>query len=150
MKPIWITSIIVIICLASCQKIKGELISERYLDAVAMIESSGNIHAIGDNGKARGMFQLHEAAWSDAKQRNPLVVDYCIGATNATASRLAAKTYLTILAERFEKRVKRKPTHGELYACYNMGFGSFAKVGFDLNRAPVTTRKAVKRIEWML
>lgn len=125
-------------------------VTEKFLDAVAMIESGGRADAIGDGGKARGCFQLHSAAWSDAKKRNPLVGDYINQSTNCAASRLAAKTYLTILADRFTLNNKRPPNAGELYACYNMGFSGFSKIGFDLNRAPKTTRRAVEKLKGLL
>ena len=117
------------------------MVTDALLDRIAMIESSGRADAVGDGGRARGMFQLHEAAWSDAKKRNPLVGDYVKQSTKAEASRLAAKTYLTILAERFTLKNQRPPTPGELYACYNMGFAGFSKIDFDLKRAPKTARR---------
>ena len=131
-------------------KAQSSIVSDKFLDAVAHIESSGRSDVIGDGGKARGMFQLHRAAWSDAQKRNPLVVDYVSGSTNPSASRLAAKTYLNILAERFTLNNKRPPTPGELYACYNMGFAGFSKIGFELNRAPKTTRNAAQKLKGLL
>lgn len=40
-----------------------------------MVESGGNINAIGDGGKAIGPFQLHEVYWEDAAQQDPSLKD---------------------------------------------------------------------------
>ena len=36
-----------------------------------MVESGGNINAVGDGGKAIGPFQLHEVYWQDAADYDP-------------------------------------------------------------------------------
>jgi len=38
---------------------------ESVLDAIAVVESGGDPNAIGDAGKALGMYQIHEAYWMD-------------------------------------------------------------------------------------
>ena len=122
-------------------------ITESYLDKVAMIESSNNPKAIGDDGKARGAFQIHKAAWQEAQKKNPSIGDYESGSFNTQSSRLAAKTYLTILSARFEKRTGRKPSDAELYAVWNCGLGSFfSKHKGDLNKVPITTKKAISKL----
>jgi membrane-bound lytic murein transglycosylase MltF len=147
-KSFWLIIIVVIIAFASCQKVRAqEVVSERLLDAIAQIESSGRADAIGDGGKARGMFQLHRAAWRDAQKRNPLVVDYETGSMNPAQSRLAARTYLTILAARFERATSRPPQPGELYAAYNVGFARFASLGFDVTKTPKTTQRAIAKLK---
>ena len=40
---------------------------EDFARAVAKVESGGNPKAIGDNGKARGILQIHEICFNDAK-----------------------------------------------------------------------------------
>jgi hypothetical protein len=35
------------------------------LDAIAHVESNGDPHAVGDNGRALGMYQIHRAYWKD-------------------------------------------------------------------------------------
>lgn len=120
------------------------------LDAIAQVESSGNAKAIGDGGKAVGMFQLHRAAWEDARRQCPRIGEHQLGALDPVRSRLAAESYLTILAARFHRATHHKPTPGELYACYNVGFSRFQSLGFDLQRAPRTTQKAVKKLEGLM
>ena len=38
---------------------------ERLLDAIARIESHGNPNAVGDGGRALGVYQIHRAYWED-------------------------------------------------------------------------------------
>lgn len=35
------------------------------LDAIAQVESNRNPHAVGDGGRALGMYQIHRAYWED-------------------------------------------------------------------------------------
>lgn len=39
---------------------------EDFERAIAKVESSGNTKAVGDNGKAIGIFQIHESCWRDS------------------------------------------------------------------------------------
>ena len=41
-------------------------VSDRFLDAVMMVESGGDPNAVGDGGKAIGAFQIHRGYWKDA------------------------------------------------------------------------------------
>lgn len=125
------------------------IISDKFLDAVAMVESSGKTNAIGDNGKALGMFQLHRAAWEDALQIDRTLGDYKTGALNRETSRRAARVYFQILSARLI-RANIAPSPATLYAAYNCGFTGFSKRGFDLSKCPVSTQKAVKKLEAML
>lgn len=179
-KAFYLLAAIALCCLASCQKLRGNdfaarsnriaqplaravngaltnrlgqasaAISEKFLDAIAHIESSGRSRVIGDGGKARGMFQLHRAAWEDARKISPLIGDYQTGALNPATARQVARVYLNILAARLERALGYAPTSGQVYAAFNLGFAGFKKRGFDLNRCPVTTQKAVKKLEVML
>ena len=121
-------------------------VTDSFLDRVSFIESSNNPKAIGDAGLARGMFQFHRAAWSDAQKISPLVGDYETGSMNPERSRLAARAYLTHLAARFEKRTGRKPSQQELYAVWNCGIGRFFQLGGKLENCPASTRKACEKI----
>lgn len=38
---------------------------DRLLDAIAIVESNGNPHAVGDGGRALGAYQIHRAYWKD-------------------------------------------------------------------------------------
>jgi hypothetical protein len=120
----------------------------RWLDAVALVESSNNSSAIGDGGRARGVFQFHRDAWEVARRLNPAVVEYVTGSTNAAQSRLAAAAYLTWLRQRFAANGVTMPTDAQLYAAYNCGFAGFkVKYKFDVARTPKSTQRACARIE---
>jgi len=41
---------------------------ERLLDAIARIESHGNPNAVGDGGRALGVFQIHRAYWEEGTE----------------------------------------------------------------------------------
>ena len=43
-------------------------VSDKLLAALATIESSNNPKAVGDNGKAIGVYQIHRVYWEDASQ----------------------------------------------------------------------------------
>ena len=126
-----------------------EVISEKFLDSVAMIESSFNPNAVGDKGKALGAYQLHEDAWIDAckwleHNDNGQFVEsfsWLVGhindqwktrAKDPVISRIVAKSYFSLLYYRFQKR-GIKPTDIQLYMAYNMGFGGAAKSNFNIN-----------------
>ena len=122
-----------------------EIISEKFLDSVAMIESNFNPSAVGDKGKALGCYQLHQEAWIDSCKwmehndngtRDNL--SWCIGhvinewstkAKDPVISRIVAKSYFQLLYYRFQKR-NITPTEIQLYMAYNLGFGGAAKADF--------------------
>lgn len=124
-----------------------EVISEKFLDSVAMIESNFNPNAVGDKGKALGAYQLHQDAWIDAckwmeindngqfKQGYSWLTGHITDqwktrAKDAVISRIVARNYFSLLHYRFQKR-GIKPTDIQLYMAYNLGFGGAAKVGFN-------------------
>jgi hypothetical protein len=127
----------------------SEIISEKFLDSVAMIESGFNPKAVGDKGKALGAYQLHEDAWIDACKWmevndngtfqesyswlvGHLTDQWKVRAKDPVLSRLVAKNYFLLLHYRFQKR-GIKPTDIQLYMAYNMGFGGAAKADFNIN-----------------
>ena len=142
LKSILLASLVSSSCLAS--------VSEKFLDSVAQIESSGRLNCIGDGGKALGQFQLHRAAWEDAKKNNPSLGDYQTAAFDRDKSRQAARIYFDILTARFRRATGQYPTHGQLYALYNCGFTTFRKAQFQVDRAPLSTRKAVNKINVLM
>jgi len=136
-----------LLALCSFSHAKNEpIISEKFLDSVAMIESNFNPNAVGDKGKALGVYQLHQEAWIDAckwmeyNDRGAFIDNYSwlIGnindswktqAKDPVISRQVAKAYFLLLYYRFQKR-GIKPTNIQLYMAYNMGFGGAAQAGF--------------------
>lgn len=47
--------------------------SDVLLNAIASVESNNNPNAIGDNGKAIGIYQIHRAYWQDAVDHDPSI-----------------------------------------------------------------------------
>ena len=41
---------------------------ERLLDAIARIESHGDPNAVGDRGRALGVYQIHRAYWEEGTE----------------------------------------------------------------------------------
>lgn len=39
----------------------------QFLNAIKVVESNGNSKAVGDGGRAKGIFQIHEGYFNDAK-----------------------------------------------------------------------------------
>ena len=121
----------------SFSQVEGAVISEKFLDSVAMIESNFNPNAVGDGTKARGAYQLHQGAWIDAckwleyndkgqfasfEWSIPTITgNWKKYAHDPVFSRVVAKGYFSLLYYRFKKR-GIEPTPIQLYMAYNMGF----------------------------
>lgn len=121
--------------------------SMSFLDAVAMVESSHNHKAIGDGGRAVGLYQFHRDAWEVARRTDPSVGEYD-NATDPARSRLAAAAYFSWLGKQFRRHGIASPSHAQLYAAYNRGFTGFrTRYKFDVSLTPKTTRRACERIE---
>lgn len=109
------------------------IVTEDFVDLVAVIESNYNYEAVGDKGKAIGAWQMHEASWRESCQyldRNNYACVYAweevsdnhkIFAKDPDISRLISRTYLQILEKQMVK-AKIKVTPIGLYMAYNMGF----------------------------
>jgi hypothetical protein len=125
----------------------AEVITDKFLDSVAMIESNFNPNAVGDKGKAIGAYQLHEDAWIDAckwMEHNDdgsykdgfswlvghINTQWKTRAKDPVISRIVAKNYFSLLHYRFKKR-GINPTEIQLYMAYNMGFGGASKCDFN-------------------
>lgn len=118
------------------------IVTDEYLDKVAMVESNFNYEAVGDKGKALGAWQMHEASWRESCQRyarkdcarfNPwddVAKNHKRFSSDPSVSRLVAKMYLQILESQMNNS-KIKVTPIALYMAYNMGFrGAYSK-GFN-------------------
>lgn len=99
-----------------------QTINDKFLDSVAMIESNFNYDAVGDKGKARGAYQMHKGAWSDAEKYLNLGYDWKLHSTDSFISRIYVREYFKILSEQFVNLYGRTPNNIELYMAYNMGF----------------------------
>lgn len=119
------------------------------LDAIARVESGGNHAAIGDAGRARGAWQMHRAAWDDAARRLSMPLPFEM-AHSAREARLIAAEHLRWLNEQFCRRTGRTPTPADSYALWNLGVGGYARRGWDVERCPTITQRAVQKLNSFL
>ena len=110
-----------------------DVINDKFLDSVAMIESSFNFDAIGDKGKARGAYQMHKGAWADAEKRLDLNYDWKTFSTDSFISRMYCREYFKILYFQFVNKYHKTPTDIQLYMAYNMGFNGADEYSFIAN-----------------
>lgn len=125
-------------------------VCEKFLDSVAMIESSRNHLAVGDGGRARGEFQFHKAAWEQVSSARKLVskptYPYHTHAHDKVVAREYAREYLTWISSSLERRLGRKAEGWEVYAAYNRGVAGFARLGYKFENLPPHTQKACFRL----
>lgn len=128
--------------------------TDAFLRAVSFIESSNGKFTIGDDGESLGEFQLSEAAWLDVnkwrKERSLKTYSYTEYVHHAFINRVYASNYLTILYGELSRKLDREPTHGELYAAYNVGLATFARCDFNLERVNAVTREKCRQIGEMV
>jgi hypothetical protein len=132
---------------------RAAIVTEAFVDAVGQIESSGGRFTIGDGGRAHGTWQMHAAAWKDvtaSRSRKGLPTWNYTHAHEPAVARVYACDYLTMLENQLRRGSQREPTAELVYAAYNMGFTRLENIGFNLERAPRTTRAACARLAPLL
>jgi hypothetical protein len=121
-----------------------------FLTAVRQVESSNGRLKVGDKGQSLGDFQLSEAAWLDVNEwrraRSLKTYRYEDAVFNSFINKAYAANYLTILYGELSRKLRRGPTHAELYAAYNMGLGTFGECKYRLSRVNPTTRARARQI----
>lgn len=128
------------------------VVTEDFLDRVAIIESGFNHLAVGDNGAARGAYQMHEAAWTDAMTELKKDWPYRQDAFHAEKSRMACRAYFQIIERRLIKD-GYVPTRERLYMCYNIGYHDavyWYKLNPDHKRIHVVRRSILKKAKFYL
>jgi hypothetical protein len=143
----WLISLVSCALVASATEWKP---TPEFLQAVRSVESSNGQFKIGDNGQSLGDFQLSEAAWLDVNEwrrlRSLKTYRYEQAVFNGFINRVYASNYLTILHAELSRKLRRQPTHAELYAAYNMGLAEFAGCNYRLNRVNAMTRAKCRQI----
>lgn len=104
------------------------------LATIAKIESSGNPLAIGDNGKALGLYQLHASVVKDYNKANNTNFKHNDMLKASTAYKVA-NWYLNIKIPSYLRHYGIAVNRDNVLSCYNAGIGSVLK-----------GRKAVKYI----
>lgn len=132
-----------ILACASCLAV-----DTHFLNTLAQVESSGNPKAIGDSGKAAGLFQFHKGTWEDTsklrKASGTSVYDYQ-HAFDPMAARIYAQTWCNSLERRLERAIGHAPSNAQIWCAWNMGYNGFKRINFNVSRAPKTTQQKAKR-----
>lgn len=120
------------------------------LNLLAQVESGGRAWAIGDHGKAHGLFQMHAGAWSDVNRarakRGAAQYNFSF-AHNPTISREYAGEYLGILTNNFAVTRGHYPTAQQTYALWSLGLEGFKRRGFSMSKAPVKIKKSARKFK---
>lgn len=150
----YILSLIVFVCTGAVIQAKEWRPTDEFLHAVRAVESNNGQFKYGDGGCSLGDFQLSEAAWLDVNEwrraRGLKTYPYEKAVFNTFISRVYASNYLTILHTELSRKLKRPPTHSELYAAYNMGLGTFAQCEFKVSKVNPATREKCRQISTLL
>lgn len=134
------------------------IITEDFVNKVAIIESNLKTDAVGDGGESLGAFQISRRAWGDAvaySRINAGPHDYALPedwkgwAHDFEMSSCAAKFILKMYEERMIKN-KIKPTHFKLYMAYNMGYVGASQHGFDIKQTWGLRRAILTRANLIL
>lgn len=108
----------IIFSLGVCLCASGEP-SDKLIEALCIVESNNNVKAVGDNGKARGVLQLHKIYVKDASRFSKEQFDY-EDAWSKDKSVKIVKAYLNHYGKAYERKTGLKPTD-EVYARIHNG-----------------------------
>ena len=108
------------------------------LSAIGQVETGEDYTAIGDNGKARGAYQLHRSGWIDGctqlmREGKP-AYSYDQWKDASTQDTVALALLRSIRGRLISKGITN-PTPEQLALCWNMGFTAASRIGFDHRRA---------------
>jgi len=108
------------------------------LAAIGQVETGMDYNAIGDNGKARGAYQLHRSAWIDGctqlMREGKLAFSYDDW-KYPTNQDTVALALLRSIRGRLASKGITNPTAEQLALCWNMGFTAASRINFDVTRA---------------
>ena len=108
------------------------------LASIGAVETGMDYTAIGDNGKARGAYQMHRSAWVDGctqlmREGKPAYSydDW----KYATIQDTVALALLRSIRGRLASKGIKNPTPEQIALCWNMGFSAASRINFDHTRA---------------
>jgi len=109
-------------------------ITQYILFILMTVESGGNINAVGDGGKALGLYQLHAAYVQDAAEHlcrnHPEVeIEYPAAAMNPISAAHLVKAYMARYAT--EDRLGRPVTVEDICRIHNGGPNGYKKSSTD-------------------
>jgi soluble lytic murein transglycosylase-like protein len=99
--------------------------SDRLIDALVQVESSGNPNAVGDQGRAYGCLQIWSAVVCDVNQVSTVKYTHS-DAFDPAKARAICKAYLARYCT--AKRLGRTPTDEDYARCWNGGPMGYKKV----------------------
>ena len=108
------------------------------LAAIGQVETGMDYTAVGDNGKARGAYQLHRSAWVDGctqlMREGKLAFSYDDWKYPTNQDTVALALLRSIRGRLVSKGIT-DPTAEQLALCWNMGFTAASRINFDCKRA---------------
>jgi len=124
--------LLALILLASAPTLARDQSGE-ILRAIALVESGGSRHAVGDGGRAVGAWQMHREAWQDAN-----TFRRAQGLPEIPRSRwregwvqeAMAKAFYSLIQARLARAGVVRPTASHMALCWNMGFAGAKARGF--------------------
>ena len=128
---------------------KDQWAEVKLIEAIGHVESGMNYDAVGDSGKAKGAYQLHEAAWKDAQAY------YKELAVKLPAYRFwrhpgyqytAMVGYVRVCTKRMQAAGVKNPDPRQIYLCFSMGFAAFQEIGFKPDAAPASKLSSANRV----
>jgi len=119
-----------IVCLFTvCFTVSAETLADRIdalIPALIAVESNGNSHAIGDNGKAKGALQLHRIYIIDVNTRYRTNFTHD-DAFDVEKAKKIVKLYLLHYGKRYERLTKKTATYEILARIHNGGPNGYKK-----------------------
>lgn len=106
--------------------------------AIAQVETGEDYTAIGDNGKARGAYQMHRSAWIDGctqLMREGKTAYSYDDWKYATIQDTVALSLLRSIRGRLMSKGIKDPSPEQLALCWNIGFTAASRINFDHRRA---------------
>ena len=98
----------------------------KLLNAISTVESHGDLKAIGDKGKAKGVLQIWKSVVDDVNRvyKTNYVHD---DAFDLAKARQIASKYLTYWGKQYQKKTEKAPTYEVLARVWNGGPGGYKK-----------------------
>lgn len=122
---------------------KKVVISDNLVDSICQVESGNNANAIGDNGKAVGIAQIHKVCVDDVNRicklkKNGLTFSYS-DRKSVSKSKQMMKIYLQFYGDQYLRRTGQIPTDQILSRIWNGGPAGYRKT------ATITYYKKVQK-----
>jgi soluble lytic murein transglycosylase-like protein len=113
--------------------IGDSLIDFNYIDKLIHLESNYNPYAVGDNNKAKGLLQIHKAAWETVlKYHKDIDYNYNTDAFDINKNIEMGVLYLKWIEDRLN-RTPYKATKARIYAAWNAGYDNLKNCNYNVD-----------------